>query len=95
MFASRVKDKVEIKDDDGNPVIVNIRKLSNRSLAKAALARQGTLGETMRRIGADNLKAITSDETKRPEKPKEFDREVIERARFGSYDYEEVVRAGV
>ncbi len=83
VFASEVKKDVLVEG-----VTVTVRKLSGRSLEKAAEARQIALGATVRSFGSDLIK--TFRETKREETP-----EAQKAARYAGYDRSAVLVAGV
>ena len=83
VFASETQAEVAVED-----VQVTIRKLSGRSLEKAAEARQIALGSTVRSFGPDLIE--TFRKTKRDETP-----EAQAQARYSGYDRHTVLTAGV
>lgn len=88
MFASKVTSQVVF--DDG---VVNIRKLSARSLEKASEARQISVSQLSRSMGPELMRAFatpTEDRTK-----VEPSLEERTRARYATYDRQSVLQAGV
>jgi hypothetical protein len=86
VFASRVKSTVRV-DNDGTPVNVVIRKLSGRSLSKAAEARQLAVGPTLKSFGPELLQAARE----REKPPSEANPD----ERYGGYDRDSVLTAGI
>jgi hypothetical protein len=91
MFASRVKKIVELKDGDGI-VYVTIRKLSARSLERAAEVSQASAMKSVSDVGPGMMQAIreAGSELKKADDPKR-----ALAARYGAYDRASVIRAGV
>jgi hypothetical protein len=92
MFASSVKSTVEIGE-----VSVIIRKLSARSLEKAADARQGAAVASAKQFGAEMLKAL--QDVKTPDAgaivPAAQSLEAQRKGRYNLYDRASVLTAGV
>lgn len=91
MFAASVKSTVAIGE-----VSVTIRKLSAKSLDKAAEATQAAAAATARAFGADMVRAV-QDATRdiAPAAPVVLTVEQQKKARYGAYDRGSVIRAGV
>jgi hypothetical protein len=87
-IASQVKDSVQV---DGNNY--EIRKLSWRSLEKAAIARTIALNAQMRAMGGEVFREIADRKPADVDAPKTI--EVRKEERYAIYDVEEVLVAGI
>ena len=102
MFASKVTAQVELISDDGEPGVVNIRKLSALSLEKASMNRQITVSQLTRSMGPEMLKALSNtpdDEVPpggiKPAAKPEPSLDDQRKARYTLYDRRDVLQAGV
>lgn len=94
MFASRVQKTIEV---EGEPVL--IQKLSAKSLDKAARAAQMQSLADVREAGAEVLRAFRDsdavDRARKAMEERKLDPEAQRKARYGAYDRELVLLAGV
>lgn len=93
MFASEVRATVTLGD-----VEVVIRKLSGRSLSKAADVKQIASANQLRAFGGEILKALrdeTVDAAVESLKAKKADPKAIRKALYDAYDRDLVLQAGI
>lgn len=90
MFAHRITKSIDLHDGETEVQVV-IRKLSARSLEKAADQKSIDAGKTMRAWGADLLDSI-EQRRKEQEREKKSD---PKQARYNNYDRESVLIAGI
>jgi len=91
MFASKITSVVTLKDDEGNDLNVNIRKLSRRALEAASMARQRKVAQMAKDMGAELVQAYQAKSAK------DDAQAVLDpaEARFAAYDVETVLVNGI
>ena len=92
MFASRVKKTLEFPDEDGTMVPVVVRKLSHRSMEKAADIQQGTQVAKARELGADLLRAFR-ESAQQTETAKTARASAT--VRYRAFDRDQILTAGI
>lgn len=91
MFASKITRTVTVTGDAGQPVAINIRKLSRRELEAASRVRQTEVARVAREMGPDMVKAY-QDRNAKDEAAKVID---PAEARYTAYDVETVLVNGI
>jgi hypothetical protein len=95
MFAGKL-DTVVINDDELGEVRVSIRKLSDKSLRKAAEARSIEQAVALKTMGGEIFRVLQSKELDAvAEKVSKPDAEKLRQERYSRYDRDYILQAGV